>query len=268
MPRISQLFVYPLKSAQGIPLEVMDIDLAGPRYDREWMLVNKNDLFVSQRTHPGIGLFKTSISKNYFSVHAPTGDVLKIDLDDWGEISQSNAMIFGKEVAIKIYPEAFNSFFSDLLKDSLRLVRTPAEKPRRTSGNHGPLSPLNFSDGYPFLLTSEASLAELNEKLLAPVSMLRFRPNIVLTKVDSGQEDLWKQFKISDVEFLSVKACTRCSVINIVPGTMESDKEVTQALKTYRKKNNTIVFGQNLTHCNRGKIHVGDFLENIVKKEN
>ena len=71
-----------------------------------------------------------------------------------------------------------------------------------------------FSDGFPFLLASTESLADLSSRLPEPgVPMNRFRPNIVVSGLsEPWEEDTWAEFLAGEVSFHAPKPCARCKV--------------------------------------------------------
>ena len=258
--KIEALYIYPLKSAQGIPLAEMSISNSGPQWDRQWMLIdNKND-FVSQRKEPKLCLISQKLTNDSLLLSAPEMDDLKIPF--YQESSHTEVVtLFNKETTACFVGKIFDEWFSDFLKKPFRLVRSPQEPSRWTSGNHGPVRELLFPDGYPFLLTSVETLEELNSKLQAQVEMARFRPNIVVSGAKANEEDSWKSFSINGISFDSVKACTRCSIITVDPKTSLPNNEVMRVLGSYRRKDGKIIFGNNLVHHNTGSVKVGDTLQ-------
>jgi uncharacterized protein YcbX len=136
-------------------------------------------------------------------------------------------------------------WFSDFLGRKLRLVRFDPEF-RRLSNRRwtGEVEALNqFSDGYPLLLASTASLDLLNAKLAAagrpPVGIERFRPNIVLAGLEAHDEDRLDVLRIAadggEVQIRPVKPCTRCPIPNIDPATAQVDPVVGDTLQAYRR---------------------------------
>ena len=120
-----------------------------------------------------------------------------------------------------------------------------------------------FSDGFPLLLISEASLEDLNQKLVQnsskPVTMQRFRPNLVVKGCDAFAEDQWQNIHINQISFRIVKPCSRCIVTTVNPKLgIVSSPEPLRTLATYRKKANKILFGQNVIHNQTGVLNVGD----------
>lgn len=113
----------------------------------------------------------------------------------------------------------------------------------------------SFSDGYPFLITSEASLQDLSEKVGRDLSMKRFRPNIVLKgDMPPFEEDKWETLQIGDALFVTAKICGRCKVPTVNPdtGEVEADNQPTVALQKHRKYGSRVLFGQNAV-CARGE---------------
>lgn len=254
---VSALYIYPLKSAQGMPTASLDITEKGPRWDREWMLIDKNNSFVSQRNFPMMSQVQTQVTSDHLICSSPGIDSLYIDLKAYGN-ETTEAKLFGKPVQTHLIDKNSDQWFSDYLKTEVRLVRAPKPISRTTSGRNGPITPVQFADGYPLLLTNTATLDELNKRLDQPVSMQRFRPNIVVDHVPADQEDQWTQLKIGTAGFDSVKACTRCVVINIDPKSGKKTEDVNKALKSYRTKDGSVIFGTNLSHTQTGSLSIGD----------
>jgi uncharacterized protein YcbX len=123
---------------------------------------------------------------------------------------------------------------------------------------------VSFADGFPLLLISEASLADLNGRLETPVSMRRFRPNLVVDGERAYAEDQWRRIRVGDVEFEGAKNCSRCVFTTIDPDTGVKDptREPLRTLGGYRRKpQGGVYFGQNLIPRSGGAIHVGDRVE-------
>ncbi len=263
---VKSLYIYPLKSAQGLAVDTLNIDAAGPQYDREWMVVKKsNRSFVSQRTHPIMSQLSTDLKNQNLIVKTPGFEDLAIPLDRRSP-TRLEVSLFGKTVLAEKVGAIYDQWLSDFLKTEVLLVRTPEDNQRTTSGRNGPKTSIRFPDGYPFLLTNNATLDDLNSRLSQSVSMARFRPNIVIENDQADSEDHWDRFSIGTVDFLAVKACTRCAVIDVDPQTGKRSPTVSTALKKYRTDDGAILFGMNLSHTSTGTLSVGDRVENISEK--
>jgi uncharacterized protein YcbX len=117
---------------------------------------------------------------------------------------------------------------------------------------------VSFADGYPFLVISEASLADLNRRLDAPLEMERFRPNIVVSGVDEFAEDLWREVTFGSIAFRGAKRCSRCVVTTIDPATGTKNKEPLRTLASYRRWDKQVWFGMNFIADGTGSLRVGD----------
>jgi len=123
---------------------------------------------------------------------------------------------------------------------------------------------VSFADGFPSLITSQASLDDFNQKLNMPISMVNFRPNIVIDGCQAYAEDQWRELRINGIQFSLVKPCSRCVIPSINPVTAAKQNEVLHALNQHRRRDNATYFGQNALHDKPGVIKVGDELEIIA----
>ncbi|MEO8460896.1 MAG: MOSC domain-containing protein, partial [Dokdonella sp.] len=160
-------------------------------------------------------------------------------------------------------PEA-DAWISEYLDQPARFLQMDADCVRPVDANYARAGDeVSFADGYPLLLISEAALDELNSRLAHPVSMLRFRPNLVIADSVAHAEDGWKRLRIGAVEFDVVKPCIRCvfTTVDFERGEFAADGEPLRTLITYRRTPNGVAFGQNLIPRGGGNLHVGDTVE-------
>ena len=141
----------------------------------------------------------------------------------------------------------------------------PDDEIRRVDQTYaGPGDQVGFADGFSFLLTSRASLDELNRRLPSPLPMNRFRPNIVIDGVEPFEEDGWKHIRIDGITFTVAKPCARCAITTTDQNTAERSKEPLRTLATFRHvPGKGVMFGQNLIHDRPGVLHVGAEVEVI-----
>ena len=258
--KVTELFIYPLKSARPVALKKMSIVDTGPQYDRQWMLITAEGEFVSQRTFPQMCMIGQQVSQDSLQFSASGFSDLKVPLD-LTEGEKTDCQIFADTTAGTHLSKEFDAWFSEVLKTPVQLVRVPTNNSRTTPAKYdSTLTPVSFADAFPFLLASHETLDELNSKLSSPVPMNRFRPNIVVQGAPAGEEDNWGQFTIGNVEFSGIKDCSRCSIITVDQSSGEKDNSPMTTLMKYRKRNNKVVFGQNLIHHCQGDISVGDQL--------
>jgi uncharacterized protein YcbX len=160
--------------------------------------------------------------------------------------------------------ETIAAWFSAFLGHAVRVVRQAPSAVRRIDPIYATSAhdQVGFADGYPLLLISEASLAELNRRLPTPLPMNRFRPNIVLGGVAVPHaEDLLGSFRIGTVPLRAVKHCARCVITTIDQETGTAASEPLRTLATYRKSARGVLFGMNVIHQATGRIAVGERVE-------
>ncbi|MXV49752.1 MOSC domain-containing protein [Pedobacter sp. HMF7647] len=270
MLQVSQLFIYPIKSLGGISVSEAEITDRGFKHDRRWMLIDKNDRFLSQREFAQMALLTVEINDNELVVSHKHELQKKLNIPIVPKTNQSIfASVWDDQFeTIRVDPEA-DKWFSMMLGFDCRLVYMPDETHRavdeRYAINYDEITSL--SDAYPFLLISEASLEDLNNKLAEKLPMDRFRPNIVIKGAFPFQEDEMEEFSINGISFFGVKPCARCIVTTINQDNAQKGKEPLKTLSSYRLKGHKILFGQNLLHGGLGKIAVADQIAIVKEKE-
>jgi uncharacterized protein YcbX len=260
MPIIDSLHLYPIKSCAGISLEQATLGHAGLESqgvgDREWMLVDADGgLFLSQRQAPRMALIRPTLATGVLRVEAPGQAPLGIPLGGDGHRSASRPVkVWTHECSALDEGDAAAAWFSAYLGRPLRLVRfDPAHKRASNREWTGDIEALNrFSDGYPILLISQASLNDLNDRLTEAgreaLPMNRFRPNIVLGGVGPYEEDYLLALTSDGVAFKPVKPCPRCPIPSIEQSTGVIGPDPLDILSQYRSDERTggVIFGQNL----------------------
>lgn len=254
--RIARLFVYPVKSCAGIEVREALLTETGFDLDRAWMVVDEDNAFVSQRELPRMALVRPQLKSHEVVLRAPGMLALHLSIDTVEE--PVRVRVWDDEVAAYDMGAVAAQWFTDFLGRKLRLVRFDPEQKRLSSLQWtGGAEALNqFSDGYPLLVASAASLDLLNEKLRAQgkpaVGIERFRPNIVLEGVEAHDEDRLELLHVAtdegEVQLKPVKPCPRCPIPNIDPATAESDPAVTDTLQGYRRNDavgGAVSFGMN-----------------------
>lgn len=253
---IAALHVYPVKSCGGVaPNEALLIE-TGLEFDRAWMLVDATGRFVTQRELPRMALVKPVLKTSEMVLRAPGMVALHVALDRVE--APTRVTVWDDEVAAYDMGDLCAQWFSDLLDRRLRLVRFDPQHKRLSDHRWtGTLDAENgFSDGFPILVCSSASLAELNRRLEAngdaPVTMARFRPNLVLDGLDAHGEDALDEIVLDaaggPVRLKLVKPCARCSIPNVDPVTAATGHAVSDALAGYRadaRLGGKITFGMN-----------------------
>lgn len=238
--RLHSLFIYPVKSCAGIALQSAQVTATGLEHDRAWMLVDAEGDFASQRQLPRLQRVQPSFEGDTLLLRAPDMLPLALPLDIQGTPRQ--VKVWDDEVTALDQGDAAAHWFEAAVGAPLRLVRFDPAQRRLSEAkwSAGVEAENAFSDGFPILVASMASLDDLNARLAArgqpPVTMERFRPNVVL----DGLEDAHGEDFIDTLEFEGgvrlklVKPCVRCSIPNVDPATAERGHEPGDTLATYR----------------------------------
>jgi len=273
---VSALYTYPVKGLRGISSSVMDLGLKGPQGDRRWMVINPNNKFITQRQLAHMCLINTSLKDGVLTLSAPGKQDCVIDPD-----SNSENGLGHKAKQVQVWRDSVlgldcgdkvSAWLSDFLEKECRLVHMPDHSERLVNMPDDDLSlkhgsenlDYGFADAFPVLIATDASLQDFNSKLNAPISMQRFRPNIVIAGSEPWAEDSWKQLRIGGeqgIEFSLMSACSRCIVPSIDPATGEKQPQIIDALNKYRRHEHKTYFGQNAIYHALGNIKLGDSVE-------
>lgn len=241
-PTLAALAIHPVKSCGVLALDAAEIAETGLDLDRAWMVVDAHGEMLTQRELPRMALIRPTLRGSDLVLRAPGMLALHLLLDTVE--SPTRVRVWDDIVkAYDIGPLAAQ-WFSDFLGTPLKLARFDPEEERTSSVQWtGGVKVLNaFSDGYPLLVANSASLADLNTRLAAaghaPVTMERFRPNLVLDGLEAWDEDHLHEIDITTddgiVTLRLVKPCVRCSIPDVDPATAATGTAVAQALAGFR----------------------------------
>lgn len=252
--KVTGLYEYPVKGLRGNPLCCAPVNKRGLAMDRRWMLVDPAGKFISQRQLAALTQLQPAYQDSLSIKYLPANDEMTVRPAAFSQVTRVE--VWGQQFAAHVAANGINNWLSKLLGQQVRLVYMAEEDHRPLKSS--PADMVSFADGYPVLLTSQSSLADLNRKLTVPVAMDRFRPNIVIEGPEPFAEDNWQRLQIGGVTFKVAKRCARCQVINIDQQRGEAGKEPLKTLSTYRQENNKVYFGINLIPENTGIIHDND----------
>lgn len=272
---ISGLYIYPVKSCRGIAVSELKLTSAGPEHDREWMLVDENNKFLTLRSFPKLAEIKTAIQGPFLHLYAGNNKIL---VDISRECEQvEDVTVWNSVVRAGVENKSINEALSDFLLKTVKLVRYQSQSFRDLGeGATLAVKETRFTDARPLLLVNESSLSDLNSKLegagKAPSVIERFRANIVVAGLPAYSEDHVAHFKVRSadanstgaVDLTNQKQCGRCVVItqDVESGKVVS-KETLKILADERKQENSskIPFGVYLTPSGTGVIRVGDTVQ-------
>jgi uncharacterized protein len=255
---LKELFIYPLKSARGIALEHAYVEERGLKFDRRWMVVDAQGTFITQRTHSLLARVDVAIGSTGLRLSAPNHGELRLSLYP-STPARRPVVVWDDTVgAMDVGAEA-SEWISELLGERCTIVFFPDDASRLVDPRFARRRERTaFSDGFPVMVLSQASLDDLNARLAVPLTMERFRPNIVIGGCDAFAEDTWQSIRIGDVVLPIVKPCARCVITTTDQHTAERGIEPLATLARYRNVNGKVLFGQNALVEQTGSIAIGD----------
>ncbi len=271
---LASLHIYPIKSLGGFAVQEAHITDRGFAHDRRWMLVDGNGRFITQREVPTMACLHCSPVADGFRVtDVRDGDHIDLPLKiTAGTVSRGR--VFDDEVDVVHSSPAVSAWFAEKLALACSLTFMPDATHRNVDARYA-TGITSLSDGFPYLILSQASLDDLNARGLswahehmtawAHVPMDRFRPNIVIGGGLAFQEDEWKEVAIGGARFALVKRCGRCVIPTTDQLTGERGKEPTRTLATYRRRAGTeggvkVDFGMNAMAVSGDVVRVGDLV--------
>ncbi len=245
------------------------VESRGLQYDRRWVLVDENNLFIHQRTYHQMALLQPHLEDDFLKVSHKNDPSKSIVIPYTPESAVREPVTVWKDTcpAVEVSKKV-SDWFTEILGVACRLMLMPNDSVRPTHPDFSVHEDdkVSFADGFPIHIISEASVEALNAKIVeGEITAGRFRPNILLSGGHPHIEDELGVFVINGVKFYGVKPCGRCIMTTVNPNTAVAGKEPLKTLATYRRKDKAILFGQNTIPEMTGIIKVGD--EVLIKEK-
>lgn len=268
--RLASIHLYPVKSLRGVDVTTAAVEPWGLRHDRRWLLLNPDGTYLTAREeHRMLGVGAMPRDGGAVAVTGLDGTTLEVKEPVDGEFAPTAT---SRLDTVRLAAPEAHEWFSAQFGRPLRLGWLDDPRRRSVSEQHGglPGDIVNLSDVGPLLLTTTASLRQLNdwiaegavargEEMPEPLPMSRFRPSVV---VDAARvafaEDGWKQVRIGEVVFRVFGTCDRCVLTTIDAQTYRTGKEPIRTLSRHRKWDGKVYFGVWLVPQGEGTISVGD----------
>lgn len=258
--QLAAIVVYPLKGARGIALAESRVLRGGLLHDRRFMLVGEDGVFLSQRTTPRLALVRVRFTGEAIEIGVGKGSSVVVPLAPRGP--RRTARVWRDDVLATEASDEASAMLSEHLGQPCTLVHMPDDVIRPVDPRYAsPTDRVGFADGFPVLVASLASLADLNARLEQPVTMDRFRPNLVLAGGEPYGEERFPRVRVGEVVLRLPKRCGRCKVTTIDQGTGEQGEEPLRTLATYRREGQSINFAMNAIPDDEGVVRVGDRAE-------
>lgn len=257
--QVKSLFVYPIKSAQAVGVSTLQFDALGALYDRRWMIVRPNGMFLTQREYPALAKIIAVPVATGLMMTVPGQRPIVVGEPDLGKVL--SCKIWLDEVQCLECSVEAAELLSQYLQTEVRLVYADTKQyERKMHPVAGRVNDaLSLVDSAPLMLVSDSTTDLLAKHLGQPVSISRFRPNIVIADARPHVEDQWQRIQIGAAEVIITKPCTRCAIPAIDPESLEITPGFHSALAEYRRIDGQIVFGQNALVTNQqAVIQVGD----------
>ncbi len=265
---LAALFIHPVKSLRGVAVDSAEVDALGAVGDRRFMVVDPEGNFLTQRTVPAMARVGAFVDPSTLTLRSSGLEDLRVRrAPDPGAPVLSVRVWKSEGLQTEDCGEEAAAWLSRALGGPCRLARIGPAYTRQVAKKAAlPGDLVGFADACPFLVTSEASLGEVNRRIEeaggSSVPMGRFRPNLVLSGCRPFEEDQWARLKIGEVEFRSAGPSTRCVITVTDQQTGERGKEPLRTLATFRRapdEPGDVIFGVNLLNeSKRGVLRVGD----------
>ncbi len=270
---VSGLFSYPIKSCGGVSHTSALVETTGLIHDREWMLVDTRHTparFITQRECPLLAIIR---------VHVGDHDELHLSCDGGSPLTVAKPTDKQRLIRVKVWSsEVFGLRADDaaavwfarvigLNANHLALVCFQREHVRLCNARYAGDAKAHtfFADGYPVLITNQASLDDLNARLgrfgTNALPMNRFRPNIVVAGLEPWDEDHIDTITMGAVVLKLVKPCVRCEITTTDQAS--GDRLSDEPLNTLaRFRNNPdlggVTFGWNAIVASAGTLTIGN----------
>lgn len=252
---VQALYVYPIKSCQGISVDELELSLAGPLYDRNWMITDENGEFLTQRTHEHLAKIKTKLLRGSLQI-AFCNQVFSIPLSKC-PTETKHVKVWSSEVIAYLEEQRINAALSEFMKQKVTLVRY-GEQSKRIRKDFE----LRFSDAFPVLLINQASLQYLCSKAGVDIPDNRFRANVVINSGSAFEEDHWRKLMSENGMVLTnAGACIRCGIT-----TKDQTSGISQGLEPlktlaqFRRNSEGVAFGINMVPSTNGILKIGEKL--------
>lgn len=268
--KVKSLHFYPVKALRGIDVDMVNVEPRGLAGDRRWMLVDDNGTFITQREYPALARItalptttglRLEVDGHSLDIETPSATAEPIPVNIW-------------KANVQAYPCVADTatWFKTHFGINVRLVYQGDLKRNVPAGwsTHAD-DTVSFADGFPLLITTTASLHDLQQRMQSDMPMNRFRPNIVIDGDKPWDEDTWLTIQIGGIDIDIVKPCTRCVVTTTDQQSgVKPSAEPLATLKQFRllrEPNLTgVIFGQNAIARGVGVLRCGDSVKILSRQ--
>lgn len=280
MPKLTALFLYPVKALRGFAVQEASFDALGLVGDRRFLVVDPQGRFLTQRTQPRMARLATALQAGHLVLSDESGASLEVPLQASEPCPTLKVSVWSaSDLLAEDCGDKAAAWLSQRLGQNCRLVRAGAAYDRRIPSHRlpprsdpAPEPSVSFADAFPFLLLNQSSVEDLNRRLVEkgaealPVN--RFRTNLLVEGLPAYAEDAFPRWRLGAHVFLSAGPCARCAVTCTDQNTGERGTEPLATLASYRRdsrKPKEVNFGLNLLASTpTGQLRVGDPVEGLA----
>lgn len=267
---ISRLFIYPVKSCAPVEVDRLHFDQYGPVGDRRFMVVNPEGKFLTQRQLPKMAFIQPSVQIN----NSHQIETLTLSAKDVSPLHVSVNTLKTDKLSVTVWKDSLQAtdcgdeaaeWLSELLGKPCRLVMLPDDSQRQVSLKRAePGRYVGFADGYPLLVTTEASIDFISAEVGREIAIERFRPNVLVAgDITAFSELKWQALEFAQGGVKLVKPCERCVIPTRNLETQEREADVLEVLKQHCRIDGKIIFGQNGIEYDLAEIRVGETLRAV-----
>jgi hypothetical protein len=264
---LAGLRLYPLKSARALTPAAWPLDHLGLAYDRRWLVALPDGTALTQREEPRLALLQPALA-DCLTLTAPGLAPLELPLDPPPEPDPLRVRVLGADLDAAATSGVADAWVSRFLGYPARVARQLQERVVDPAYARSATDRTAFTDGFPLLLVTHASLDDLNARLPEAIPVDRFRPNLLIDGAAPFAEDGWARIRVGQVELAVVKPCARCVITTTDQRTGARGDEPLRTLSTYRRApNGKVYFAQNAIHLGTGTLHEGDVISVLETRE-
>jgi hypothetical protein len=265
MITVSQLTIYPFKSAQGIAIPETGFDAEGMLNDRRLMAIDDKGIFITSRSNPELLQLRCRMNPDAWTLSHPN-QALSCPIPNYNstpEPAPLNGQVWRDKIQALDAGDAAAAWLSEILGLNARIAIWKPNARHSAKYNFE----TSFADASPILIASEASMRQGCDWAGIPYDARRFRPNLIVSGVEAFAEDHWKQIRIGESTFEILDPCERCILTTRDPDTGEAhpDKQPMAVLmEKHASAASQPLMGMNArlrSAPSRSRIAVGNMIE-------
>jgi uncharacterized protein len=253
--RVAWICLSPVKGLALRQLDECELTEAGVTGDRQFFLVDENDLLVNSK---GLGVLQ-QIAPAYdeaagtLTLTFPDGTTVSEQVHLDGELE---AQFWGMALDVRVVAGPWSDAISEFTGRNLRLVKPPEPATDR------------LRSGAATLLGTSSLRAMARQLRVDDVDGRRFRMNFGIDGLAEHEEDEWigRRVRLGEAVVIPHGNVGRCAVTTQNPDSGSADLDTLKVLAAYRRNAETtepLPFGVHAAVAQPGAVRIGDAVEPI-----